>query len=82
MSTKVTVKGQVTLPKAIRDAAGIKPGDRVDVRLFADGGVIVESVDEKRANADYLSRLHDLRKRRPITEFTTDEIMEMTRGDG
>ena len=27
MATTVTVKGQVTLPKAVRDAAGIKPGD-------------------------------------------------------
>ncbi|HLJ72791.1 MAG TPA: AbrB/MazE/SpoVT family DNA-binding domain-containing protein [Roseiarcus sp.] len=32
MATIVTVKGQVTLPKAAREAAGFRPGDRVVVR--------------------------------------------------
>ena len=32
MATTVTQKGQVTLPKHVRDAAGIKPGDTVEVR--------------------------------------------------
>ena len=26
MGTRVTVKGQVTIPKSVREAAGIKPG--------------------------------------------------------
>ena len=30
---KVTSKGQVTLPKAVRDALGVKPGDRVLFRV-------------------------------------------------
>ena len=30
MSTHVTIKGQVTIPKRIRDALGIVPGDAVD----------------------------------------------------
>lgn len=49
MATTVTVKGQVTLPKKVRDAAGIKPGDRVEVRANASGGVIIEK--PRRANA-------------------------------
>ena len=32
MTTTVTVKGQVTLPKEVREKAGIKPGDKVEVR--------------------------------------------------
>ncbi|HEX2215489.1 MAG TPA: AbrB/MazE/SpoVT family DNA-binding domain-containing protein, partial [Xanthobacteraceae bacterium] len=39
MATTVTVKGQVTIPKQVRDAAGIKPGDRVEVRASASGAV-------------------------------------------
>jgi AbrB family looped-hinge helix DNA binding protein len=32
LATNVIVKGQVTLPKAVREAAEIWPGDRVNVR--------------------------------------------------
>ena len=31
MPTTVTVKGQVTIPKAVRDRAGLRPGMRVEV---------------------------------------------------
>ena len=45
MATTVTVKGQVTLPKAVRDAVGIKPGDRVEVHATPSGGVLIEKVE-------------------------------------
>jgi antitoxin PrlF len=41
-TTTVTVKGQVTIPKAVRQAAGINPGDRVDVEATASGGVYIK----------------------------------------
>ncbi len=78
MATTVTVKGQVTLPKKVRDAAGIKPGDRVEVRATASGGVIIE---KPRARDDYKARLYALAKRRLIRGITTDELMEMSRGE-
>ena len=77
MTTTVTVKGQVTLPKGVRDAAGIKPGDRVDVRATASGAVIIEKPG---ATSDYKKRLYEVAERRIIRGATTDEIMEMTRG--
>ena len=33
LATNVTVKGQVTLPKAVREGANIRPGDQVNVRV-------------------------------------------------
>lgn len=78
MATTVTVKGQVTLPKSVRDAVGIKPGDRVEVRATASGGVLIEKADGK---DDYLARLYELARRRPIRGATTDEIMLELRGD-
>ena len=38
MESKVTAKGQTTLPKAVRDALGVEPGDRVRYVLL-DGEV-------------------------------------------
>ena len=35
IASKITSKGQTTLPKPVRDALGVKPGDRV--YYFIDG---------------------------------------------
>ena len=40
MSAKVTSKGQITLPKAVREALGVEPGDRVLFRVV-DGHALV-----------------------------------------
>ena len=37
----VTSKGQTTIPKDIRAAANIKPGDRIHFTVLADGTIIV-----------------------------------------
>lgn len=41
--SKVTSKGQVTIPKMIRDVLGVKPGDRVEFRVGVDGQVVLET---------------------------------------
>lgn len=79
MATTVTVKGQVTLPKKVRDAVGIKPGDKVEVHATASGGVYIE---KPAAADDYKARLYALGKRRLIRDnMTTDEFMKEMRGD-
>ena len=37
----LTSKGQVTLPKPIRDKLGVRPGDRLEFREQDDGSVVV-----------------------------------------
>jgi len=75
---KITLKGQVTLPKRVRDAVGLRPGDEVDVRATASGGVYIEKPG---ASQGYHERLEALAKRRPIRGITTDEFMEASRGE-
>jgi AbrB family looped-hinge helix DNA binding protein len=79
MSTTVTVKGQVTLPKRVRDASGIAPGDRVEVRATASGAVIIEKAGTV---GDYREKLYALAKRSIIRGTTTGALMELTRGEG
>ena len=44
MQTTMTSKGQVTVPKPIRDRLHLKPGDKIDFMLDEDGGVRVVPV--------------------------------------
>jgi antitoxin PrlF len=37
--TKITTKGQVTIPKRLRDHLGLEPGSSVEFELAADGRV-------------------------------------------
>ena len=41
MSTTLTIKGQVTIPKQIRDALGLKPGMPVDFAVNQEGEVVI-----------------------------------------
>jgi antitoxin PrlF len=78
MGTTVTSKGQVTLPKQVRDQAGIKPGDEVDVHATASGGVYIE---KRGAKSSYRKRLEALAKRRLVRGISTDDYMKLMRGD-
>jgi len=40
-STTLTSKGQVTIPKPVRDFLRVKPGDRLDFVISDDGRVFV-----------------------------------------
>jgi antitoxin PrlF len=76
MVTTVTTKGQVTIPKPVRDHLGIKPGSAVEFELAADGRVVLVKAGERRP----VSRFEALRGRAG-KGLTTDEIMALTRGD-
>lgn len=41
MESKITVKGQATIPKAVREHLGLKPGDRVKFFVHPDGSVVL-----------------------------------------
>ena len=41
MDSAITVKGQATIPKAIREHLRLKPGDRVKFFVHPDGSVVL-----------------------------------------
>jgi AbrB family looped-hinge helix DNA binding protein len=41
MESAITSKGQATIPKAIRERLGLKPGDRVKFFVHPDGSVVL-----------------------------------------
>jgi AbrB family looped-hinge helix DNA binding protein len=41
MESALSVKGQATIPKAIRDHLHLKPGDRVKFFVHPDGSVVI-----------------------------------------
>lgn len=76
MSNRVTSKGQVTIPKPVRDLLDIKPGSAVDFTLTDDGRVVLAKAGRKPRR----SRFARVRGRAGGT-MTTDEIMALTRGE-
>lgn len=86
--TRVTSKGQVTIPKEIRDKLGIEPGS--EVGFHEEGGQVVLRPDETAPSqqnekslsarlADYGERLRREGKMRPLG-MTVDEYMDLIRG--
>ena len=78
MTTNMTSKGQVTIPKRMRDAAGLKPGKPVSVD-FVDGKVVLSST-KKIGKSEFRKRLEKVRGTMKIG-MSTDEYMKMMRGD-
>lgn len=39
----ITSKGQITVPKHVREILGVRPGDRLAFRVRGDGTVVVEA---------------------------------------
>jgi antitoxin PrlF len=69
MESAITVKGQATIPKAIREHLGLKPGDRLKFFLHPDGSVVLLP----KIPARTLRGMVRTRRRRPVT------IEQMTR---
>ena len=77
MATTLTSKGQVTIPKPVRDLLGITTGSAVEFRLTPEGQVLLTRAD---AAARPQSRFVRLRGAAG-PGMTTDEIMALTRGE-
>ena len=78
---RVTEKGQVTIPKDIRDRLGIVPGSEVDFVADEKGArLIVVSGGQSLEPQDFESWINSVSGTFDTNGMTTDEYMEWLRG--
>ena len=77
MTVTVTSKGQVTIPKAVRDRLGINPGSKVDFEVAEDGRAFLRRIGKHTIKRSRFERMRGT----ATAGLTTDEIMALTRGE-
>ena len=78
LTMRITGKGQVTIPKDLRDRCRLYPHTEVEFVLDGEGVRIIPS----RAFPGRGQAIVDhLRRHRAPSSLATDQIMELTRGD-
>jgi antitoxin PrlF len=78
MATNLTSKGQVTVPKSVRDYLGLRPGAAVTFERLQSGEVVLRPA--KRVAKVRRSAFARLRGRATV-KMKTEEILALTRGD-
>lgn len=74
---KITSKGQVTIPRRIRENLGLRPGTEVEF-VLDDNSVRIRKVQRTREASRGQSTVRRLRGRAAV-KMTTDKILALTR---
>jgi AbrB family looped-hinge helix DNA binding protein len=77
---RITSKGQVTIPAAIREQAGLLPNTEVEFQYDGDTVRLSRAKPGKKPGRGARVVAH-LRAHRGRLTMSTDEIMALTRGD-
>lgn len=77
MRVRITSKGQVTIPQAIREKAGLLPNTEVEFELKG-GRVLLRPAGKPAARAE--QAVGHLRGTLKHIRMSTDQIMALTRG--
>jgi AbrB family looped-hinge helix DNA binding protein len=82
MSTTLTVKGQVTIPKPIRDAMGLTPGTSIDFAINRSGEVVLHKADSGKATrkAKPQPDRFEAARGRADVPWKTQDLMALLRG--
>ncbi|MGE4078147.1 MAG: AbrB/MazE/SpoVT family DNA-binding domain-containing protein [Reyranella sp.] len=76
---RITAKGQVTIPRYVRERAGLKPGTDVEFEIEAGVVRLVKARAGGRRRTRGQKLVESLRGRGDF-EMTTDEIVALMRG--
>jgi AbrB family looped-hinge helix DNA binding protein len=77
MDSKITSKGQATIPKSVRDFLGVKPGDKIKFLMHPDGSVVILPLQPmSRLRGMFASPLS-----RPATDAEFDEAIGIGSAD-
>lgn len=74
---KITTKGQVTIPREVREKMGLLPHSEVE--FVVEGNVVV--LRKVASSEDRGKKVVDRMRGRATVRMSTDEIMALTRGD-
>lgn len=80
---RVTTKGQVTIPKEIRDRLGIEAGSEVDFVITDDGVRLVainENISSEEASRKFMETLDRMAGTLDLGGMTADEYVDWLRG--
>ncbi len=78
MPTTLTSKGQVTIPKRIRDALSLNPGCLVDFALTGNGDVVIHKAG---ARPESKPDRFDAARGKADVKWRTDDLMALLRGE-
>ena len=79
MPTLLTRKGQVTIPKRIRDKLGLLPGTAVEFSVNAAGEVVLHRAAPDEATGRAPQDRFDTVRGRADVPWRTDELMKLLR---
>jgi AbrB family looped-hinge helix DNA binding protein len=78
MTTTITLKGQITIPKQIRDALGLVPGMQLDFAVNHEGEVVLQKkITKKRQKPDRFSAVRG----KADIKWRTQDLMALLRND-
>jgi AbrB family looped-hinge helix DNA binding protein len=77
VTTTLTSKGQVTIPKRIRDALRLEPGAQIEFSLNSQGEVVLHPATKARGRRT-VDRFEAVRGKADV-KWRTDELMELLR---
>ncbi|MCC7041823.1 MAG: AbrB/MazE/SpoVT family DNA-binding domain-containing protein [Burkholderiales bacterium] len=83
MATTMTVKGQVTIPKKVRDALRLAPGDRVEFGVNREGEIVVHKAGGRTPGKERAAKRDRFEAARGKAQqkWRTDDLMALLRGE-